>query len=603
MQQPTACYHCGLPVPTGTNYSVVIGDAVRTMCCPGCQFVAQTIVETGLVDYYHYRTTPAITAEPVKQELLNELRLYDRDDIQKDFVVDLDQESAEAVVIIEGISCAACIWLIEHQIKQLNGVLSCTVNLSNNRARIQWESKNILLSEILLAIYEIGYSAHPYQPAKEDAIIQSENRNFIRRLGISGIGMMQVAMYAVALYAGAFEGMAVEHRDFLRWISLIITTPVVFYSAQPFFSSATRNLKNHHLNMDVPVSIAIAAAYGASIWSTLSQGQDVYFDSVCMFTFFLLLGRFLEFRARRKMDQTSHALSQLLPTSVTLVNQSDYRMASLRDLKAKDKILVKTGQVVAADGIIVEGKTSINEAQITGEFIPVQKQPNDKVIAGSINLENPITVEITDVGQQTRLAGILRMLDQARTDKPPIAILADNFAQYFVGFVLVLAMIVAGSWWLIEPTQAFWITLSVLVVTCPCALSLATPTALTAATAYLLKRGFMITHSHTIEGLAQASHIVFDKTGTLTQGKFVLEKILTIHQITKHQCHMIAAALETHSEHPIAQAFKSAPITATSVKVETGAGIEGEIEGVTYRIGHPDYVLALSGKSLRDASP
>ena len=603
MQQSRACYHCGLPIPKGVNYEVLIEGSAQPMCCPGCQFVAKTIIETGLADYYRYRTTPAMPAALMKETLAEELRLYDRKDIQTDFVAYSEQDKAEAILIIEGITCAACTWLIEHHVNKLNGLQSCSVNLSNGRARVVWNTDSLNLSDILQTIYRIGYQAHPYQPAKQDAIIQSENRHFIRRLGVAGIGMMQVMMYAIALYAGAFDGMAIEHRNFLRWVSLLITTPVVLYSAQPFFSSALRNLKARHLTMDVPISLAIATAYSASIWSTISAGQDVYFDSVCMFTFFLLLGRFLEFRARRKMDQVSHALNQLLPTSVLLVKTSGYEVASLRDIKPKDHILVKVGQTIAADGMIITGQTSINEAQITGEFLPIRKQPGDRVIAGSINIENPITIEITEVGQQTQLSAILRMLDQARAGKPPITLLVDKVAQYFVGLVLLLSVIVAVSWYFVDPRQAFWVTLSVLVITCPCALSLATPTALTAATSFLLKRGFMITHSHTLEGLAQATHIVFDKTGTLTQGRFVLQQVIPISTISKHQCHSIAAALETHSEHPIAQAFETSFLSATAVQCATGAGIEGKIGDEVYRIGNPAYVMDHSGQQLKAVLP
>lgn len=596
MPQTPPCYHCGLPVPKGVDYSVTIEDVVRLVCCPGCQAVAKTIVETGLSDYYRYRTAPALTANPIEKPLLDELRLYDRPDIQNEFVSLQENNQAEAVIIIEGITCAACTWLIEHQLNELPGVNNCSVNLSSNRARVNWNSKEVAFSEILERLYQIGYRAHPYQPAQQDAVTQAENRNFIRRLGIAGIGMAQVMMYAIALYAGAFEGMAPEHRNFIRWVSLLIATPVVFYSARPFFISAYRNLKSRHLGMDVPVSVAIAAAYSASIWSTLTEGPDVYFDSVCMFTFFLLLGRFLEFRARHKMDQTSHTLNKLLPASVILLKDDQQQTASVRDLRAGDLILVKAGQAVPADGLIVTGQTSVNESQITGEFIPITKLPNDRVIAGSINVENPIQVEVTEVGTQTRLSGILRMLDQARASKPPIAVIADKVAQYFIAFVLLLAVSVAVSWWLIDPDRAFWITLSVLVVTCPCALSLATPTALTAATSHLLKRGFMITHNHTLEGLAQASHIIFDKTGTLTQGKLVLEHIEPVSQLPKQQCLEIASALEAHSEHPIAQAFTGDTLSASCVTVAPGCGIEGDIEGRRYRIGTPGYALALADR-------
>lgn len=595
------CYHCGLPVPVGADYPVEIEGANRPMCCPGCQAVASTIINTGLDQYYQYRTDLAITPKPLEDELLEELSLYDRSDIQADFVTHTDKNS-EGAFLVEGITCAACTWLIEHQLNQLEGVAQCSVNLSNHQLRVSWQQDQIKLSEILAAIYSIGYKAQPYQSAAEDKLQKAENRNYIRRLGVAGAGMAQVMMYAAALYAGAFDHISDEHRDFLRWISLIITTPVVLYSARPFFSTALRNLRNRHLSMDVPVSLAILGAYCASVGSTLFGGREVYFDSVCMFTFFLLLGRFFEFRARTRMDQSSHSLSRLLPETATLLENGAQRLVAIRDLKPGDSILVKTAQIIPADGIITSGHSSTDESHLNGEFIPVIKSPGDQVVAGSINVEHPLTIEITEVGQNTRLSGILRLLDQARATKPPIAQLADKIAQYFIAIVLVLATAVATAWAFIEPSHAFWITLSVLVVTCPCALSLATPTALTAATASLQRLGLLVSRGHTLEGLTQITHVIFDKTGTLTTGQLRLLQVAPVGGHSRHQCHHIASALESHSEHPIAAAFEAGPLQAFEVKVHPGQGIEGIVEGANYRLGRPDFALALSSLSTDQLS-
>jgi P-type Cu2+ transporter len=595
----TDCYHCGLAVPKGANYTTLIEGTEQPMCCPGCQAVANTISSMGLNQYYQYRTDLAITPKPLEDELLDELALYDRADIQEDFVTrslpHSEPHNTEATFLIEGITCAACSWLIEHQLKQLEGIKQCSVNLSNHQLRINWQANSIKLSAILAAIYRIGYKAHPYQSAAEDKLQQTENRNYIRRLGVAGVGMAQVMMYAAALYAGAFDNISTEHRDFLRWVSLLITTPVLFYSARPFFTAARRHLANRHLSMDVPVSAAILAAYLASFGSTLLGGREVYFDSVCMFTFFLLLGRFFEFRARTRMDQSSQRLTRLLPETATLIEQGLQRIVPLRDLKRGDHILVKTAQIIPADGIILNGHSCTDESHLNGEFIPITKAPGDTVVAGSINTEHPLTIEITEVGQHTRLSGILRLLDQARASKPRIAQLADKIAQYFIAIVLVLAILVAIAWAMVSPLDAFWITLSVLVVTCPCALSLATPTALTAATTSLQQLGLLVSRGHTLEGLTQISHIIFDKTGTLTTGQLQLLQTQPVAHYSLHQCQHIANALEAHSEHPIAAAFSATELPAFDVKVHPGQGIEGTVENNTYRLGQPDFALALAG--------
>lgn len=593
----TECYHCGLPVPANADYPVLIEGLERSMCCPGCQAVASTIISTGLNQYYQYRTNLAVTPKPLEVELLDELALYDRSDIQQDFVTQLDDQQSEAILLVEGITCAACTWLIEHQLNKLEGVEQCSINLSTHQLRVRWHAGKTKLSKIMAAIYSIGYKVHPYQSAAEDKLQKTENHTYIKRLGIAGIGMAQVMMYAVALYAGAFDFISGEHRDFLRWISLLITTPVVFYSARPFFSAALRNLKTRHLSMDVPVSIAILAAYFASLASTFFGGREVYFDSVCMFTFFLLLGRFLEFRARSRLNQNSHHLSRLLPETATLLEQGQQRLVAMRDLKPGDKVLVKTAQIIPADGLVLSGQSSVDESHLNGEFLPVDKALGDSVVAGSINVEHPLTIEVTEVGQNTKLSGILRLLDQARATKPPIALLADKIAQYFVAAVLVVATTVAVSWALIAPEHAFWITLSVLVVTCPCALSLATPTALTAATGSLQRLGLLISRGHTLEGMASISHVIFDKTGTLTTGKLRLQHIHPLGDFTRHQCNHVAAALEAHSEHPIANAFEASPLQAFEIKVHPGQGIEGIINGKNYRIGRPDFAFKSVGLS------
>ena len=598
-----ACYHCGLPVPNNADYSVTINNTPEPMCCPGCQAVAKMIIDTGLGQYYRNRTELAITPQELEQELLDKLSFYDRLDIQRDFTYKIDDQYTEAVIIIEGITCAACTWLIEHQLKQLKGVAQCTVNLSNHRARISWNSSELKFSAILAVIYQTGYKAHPFHIDKQDEIAASDQSAFIKRLGVAGVGMMQVMMYAIALYAGAFEDMSQEHRDFIRYTSLFIALPVVFYSAQPFFKAAWRNLKNRHLSMDVPVSIAILGAFLASLWSTLTHGKEVYFDSVCMFTFFLLLGRFLEFRARRRMDQSNHALNRIIPETTTQIVNSVHQQVPVRDLKAGDIILIKAGQTIPVDGEIIDGNSSVDESHITGEFIPISKIRGDTVIAGSINTENPVTLKVILTGQQTCLSGIMRLLDQAHASKPPIVTLADNIAQYFVAFVLLTATFVAISWWYIDPDHAFWVTLSVLVVTCPCALSLATPTALTAATGAMHKAGVLVTAGHTLEGLAQATHIIFDKTGTLTKGLLTLQKVTPLTEFSRHECNNIAAALEAHSEHPIAKAFSPSTVSAIGVRIQPACGIEGKISGRRYRLGRPDFAIALCAKTQTVKTP
>lgn len=294
------CFHCGLPVPNGSSYYVVIDNKQQPMCCTGCKAVAEAIVENGLTDFYKHRTTNSRKAEDLIPE---ELFVYDNEALQKSFVHSEDGTIREASLILEGIVCAACVWLNEKHVLALPGVIDFRINYSTNRASLKWNNDQIKLSEVLQAIADIGYNAHPFDPGRMETLQKKEKSLALRRIALAGMGMMQVMMPAIAIYIGEGSDMSESMLHFLRWISLIITTPVVFYSSRVFFTSAWRDLKRRHFGMDVPVSLAIGSAYLASIWATLTNTGEVYFDSVVMFTFFLLLGRFLKWVSDTKRDK------------------------------------------------------------------------------------------------------------------------------------------------------------------------------------------------------------------------------------------------------------------------------------------------------------
>ena len=596
------CYHCGLPVPDGSDFTTVIDGEARSMCCPGCQAVAQTIVSSGLDTYYRHRTSSAASPEfsgrNLPPELAQELALYDQPSVQRSFVTEQDG-ILDASLVIEGITCAACVWLLENHLTSLDGIEKASVNLTNHRARIQWQPDQTSLSQILTEIYRIGYQAHPYHPDKEEQLLAAENKRAIRRLGVAGLGMMQAMMMAVALYAGALQGIETEYQAFIRWTSLIIATPVILYSARPFFDAALRDLRTRQLSMDVPVSLAIGGAYLASIWATLTNTGEIYFDSVTMFTFFLLIGRFLEMKARHRTGRAGNAMLNLLPTSALRLVNGEEQLVPASELNAGDLVRVRPGQTIPADGVIEQGQSSIDESALTGEYLPIHKDEGESLVGGTINVENPILMRVSEVGAQSRLSAIVRLLDRAAEEKPKVARLADKVSSYFVAAVLFTAAVVGGSWYLIAPEHAIWITLSVLVVTCPCALSLATPTALTAATGTLRQNGFLITRGHVLESLSRASHIIFDKTGTLTEGNLSLQATQPLAELDEERCQQLAAALEAYSEHPIARAFHpfAGDLTAENIDVTVGKGIEGWIDGQRYRIGQPDYASELCSRA------
>ena len=600
------CFHCGLPVPSGVHYAVVIQGQRQAMCCQGCEAVAEAIVAAGLTDFYRHRTAPSRRLEDLIPESLRGLELYDRPDLQRGFVRADGEHIREAELILEGIVCAACVWLNERHVNALPGVLEFRVNYSTHRARLRWDQRQLKLSQILEAIATIGYVAHPFDPDRQEALQKRERAVALRRLAVAGLGGMQVMMLAVGLYVGEYQGMEIWVRDFLRWICLILTIPVVAYSAQPFFSAAWRGLRRRQLGMDVPVSLAILAAFLASIWHTWQGNGEVYYDSVTMFVFFLLTGRFLEMTARHRAGRISEALVRMLPATATRLDAAGgEQIVPVAELVPGDRVLVRPGETIPADGQVEEGVSSVDESLLTGESLPLARQRGDALIGGALNMESPLLMRVEKVGAETALSAIIRLLDRAQSEKPQLALLADRIAAWFVTVLLLVAASVWLIWWsLSDFDTAFRITLSVLVVSCPCALSLATPTAIVAATGALTRLGVLTTRGHALETLARATVMIFDKTGTLTYGRPQVVAVEPTGGLAASYCLALAAALERGSEHPVgralAEAAEIAVPTAIDQRNNPGDGVEGWIGGQRYRVGRPSFVAALSGVAITE---
>jgi Cu2+-exporting ATPase len=595
-------------VPPGADYAVVIDGESRAMCCHGCQAVAQAIVDGGLTSFYQHREAPSRRPEDLVPEALARMSLYDQPALQRSFVHGDDAQHKTASLILEGITCAACVWLNERHVKALPGVVDFSVNYSTHRARVTWDDSRIQLSDILRAITAIGYVAHPFDPGRQEAVHKKEKSAALRRLAVAALGAMQVMMLAVAMYAGEYTGMEEDMRNFMRWVSLLLTVPVVFYSASSFFVNAWRDLKRRQLGMDVPVSLAIGAAFSASVWSTATGGAEVYFDSVCMFAFFLLTSRYLEMGARHRAGQAAEELVKLLPATATRLDGGAQTVVAVSELQPGDRVLVRPGETVPADGTVAQGASSVDESLLTGESLPRPRAAGDELVGGSVNVESPLTMVIDKVGEDTLVSAIVRLLDRAQAEKPRVARLADRVAGWFVAGLLLIATAVAVYWSLNDPAHAFAITLSVLVVSCPCALSLATPTAVTAASGALTRMGLLTTRGHALETLAKVSHVVFDKTGTLTRGALRLGQVraLAPQRVSQSRCLALAAALEQGAEHPVAKVLVAHADETPAVADLTalpGHGMQGEIDGRRYRVGNATYVAGLSGCDLPAEPP
>lgn len=598
------CFHCGEPLPDTTEITAHVAGAERHFCCFGCRAVSDIIRNEGLEQFYQQRDAPTVTPDPLDDRIREECLNYDSAFLQSEVVEQRSDGLHETWLMVEGLSCAACIWLIERHLEKVPGLESIHINHSTQRAHLVWDPAVTSLGRLLLGIRELGFSASPFRPSEWEQQIRKEQKQALIRIGIAGIASFQTMMLAYPLQFGLTADTDAAMIQLFRWASLVIATPVVLYSALPFFSGALRDLKQQHPGMDVPVSIAVAGGYLASTWVTLFGGEHVYFESICMFTFFLGLGRFLEARARYRAGLASVSLINAMPGTALRIEPDGDHVVPSRSLAAGDVIRVRPGDTLAADGTVINGQSAIDESMLTGEYLPVSRRAGDAVSAGTLNTENPLEVRVDKAGNDTRLSAITRLLDRAQEEKPTTALAADRVATWFVSGVLVAAAVTFGVWSMTDPERAFAVALAVLVATCPCALSLATPTALTVATSALREKGFLPTRGTTLEALSTVDTLVFDKTGTLTQGRLTISDVQLLGNVDETQCRQLAAGLESGSEHPIARAFSGiAGKPFTELTNTPGEGLNGKFEGKRYAIGSPDFVRDTLGLDAPTGTP
>lgn len=581
-------------MPAGSDWKVHVLDAPRPMCCPGCAAVAHAIVSQGLSSYYQYRTEMPAVAQPLVPDELQQLRLYDQPQMQQGFVSNSAGASdKEATLILEGITCAACIWLNEQHLRRLSGVRSVSIHYVTHRAMICWDEQLIQLSTILAEIRKLGYKAHPFSNQKQSLLRQQRRKQAFQRIAVAGLCAAQAMMIAVAFYAGAEQGLTSQTAQLLRWYSLLLTIPIMTYAATPFYRNAWYSLRQGNPGMDVPIVIGLLTGFGGSLYMTLQgQGGHVYYDTISMLVFFLLTTRYLERNACERAVDTAENLLRLVPNVATRMNAvKQAELVAIAEILPGDCLLIKPGETIPTDGVVLTGSGSADESLLTGESRPQFKQPGDLVLAGSINYENPLTVRVSAVGVDTMLASMMRLLERAQAEKPDIASLADRIARRFTWALLVLVVLVAMYWALFDSSRLVGIILSVLVVSCPCALSLAAPAAFAAAASHLLKRGLLLTRGHTLETLSKVNHVVFDKTGTLTLGKPIVTKIHCLSDLPEETCLALAASLEQASEHPLAKAIQHAARGMSLHAVQNsknlpGQGLVGEVNGKVYRLFH-----------------
>jgi Cu2+-exporting ATPase len=592
---PAACFHCGLPVPPNSRWQARIGGKMRAMCCPGCEAVAGSIVASGFGDYYSERTEYAARAEAASLAR-PELALYDGADAP-------EGETSEGRFSVDSIRCAACVWLIERRLARVPGVQQAEMNVATGRLQVRWSAGRCKPSVILQALGEIGYAAYPYDPLRHGEQLERDRKQLFRQLFIAGLSMMQVMMYALPVYLAGDGTMDADMTALMQWASLLLTLPALCYSAQPFFRGAWLGLKQRMPGMDLPVALAISAAFGGSLAALLRGRGEVYFDSITMFIFLLLASRYLELAARRKASRALETLQHAAPASASLMaGYPASRTAALvaaGQLREGDVILVRPGEALAADGVIVEGDSEIDLSLLTGESAPQRKGPGAEVPGGAVNAGQPLVLRVRRAAQDSTLAMLVKLVERAGQGKPQIALWADKVAAWFVGALLLFTLAVFALWQQFDPARAWEVAIAVLAVSCPCALSLATPSALAAATDRLLRRGVLVIRPHVLETLERATHVVFDKTGTLTLGKPVLLHLEPLGIWPREACLQAGAALEEASAHPLGAAIRAAAGAgerrAHRLRHVTGQGVEGSIDGVLCRLGSAAFVAQLAG--------
>ncbi|MDO8176932.1 MAG: cation-translocating P-type ATPase [Undibacterium sp.] len=521
---------------------------------------------------------------------------------------------------LSGMHCAACVQLIEFRVRQLPGVLSFNINVASHRADLLWEPSQLSLRKIIAAIVDLGYAAFPANQSPDEHERQ-ESKMELWRLFIAGFAMMQIMMYAFPAYlvpVPQVDGDLTPDLDrLLKLASLLITIPVICFSSLPFFRGAIRDIRNRYVGMDVPVSLGILLTFFASIWATF-KGGAVYYDSAIMFVFLLLGARYIEARVQRKTTAALRVLTQLTPVMaqrmLAFPSSRQTELVETQALQSGDYLLVAAGEQIPADGIVIEGYSECDESLMTGESRAVVKDKNAKLIAGSINLNGVLVMRAAAVGNATQLSALVAMMERAATEKPPLVQLADKHASRFLLVILCIALLTAVVWWQIDSSRAIWIAISVIVVTCPCALSLATPGVMSAAIGQLAKQGILVARGRAIESLARATHFVFDKTGTLTYGKLkLLDSILLATDDTDHamldvEANAISLSLSLNSQHPVSKAIADALSAKPRQEVFSqkvlewidlheipGAGIEAKMNGKIYRLGRLDFVQDLHG--------
>ena len=603
------CFHCGLSVAPRDEMRAPVRNQMRTFCCTGCKSVCEAIHAAGLEGFYQRTPEGEVLGPP--PELPKELALYDIDEVQEEFVDSLG-ETREINLLVEGIHCAACVWLIENSLKAMPGVAEARVNLTGRRLRLKWDNSRLKLSQALKRLGEIGYAAVPFDPEVAEGSLQRANRRLLYRLAVAAFGMMNLMWISIALYSGADQG---EFRGLFHWLGFALATPVLIFSGWPFYRGAWLGVRAGSLTMDLPIAIGVSMTYGYSLYVTISGSRigDVYWDTVVNFLFVILVGRFLESISKRQAVASTQRLLDLQPKVATVLRGGDEVLLPIRAVRVSETVLVRPGEKVPVDGVVLEGISQLDESMLTGEAAPVSKKRGDRVAAGTLNGSGALRIQVQGLLRDTALGRIIALVEEAQASKAPIQCTADRIVPWFVAVTLTLGLMTFLFWVSTDFEVALMAATAVLIITCPCAFGMATPMAIAVASGLGARHGILVKTGAVLESLSTIDHFVFDKTGTLTEGRPAVTaiasgggiwrggEVLDPHSdLARHLASL--AALERFSEHPVAlavlnlcrdQAVEFRHLAVADTMSRPGHGILGRVGGQSVVIaGTADWLIA-----------
>jgi len=548
LSDKVACSHCHLEF----TQEVMIEDEGHYFCCNGCQGVFHLLSDEGLDSFYD-KTGDIKLAPPIEQyedsSNFNAPAFYDK------FVKTSNNSFSEVSLIIEGIHCSACVWLNEKALHKMEGVIEANINFTNNKAQIIWADHIVKLSEIIDMIRAIGYNAYPYDASLQEVHANKERKDYYLRMAVAIFASMNIMWIAVAQYAGFFSGMTQELKTILNIAEGILATPVLFYSGWIFFRGSYYGLKNRVVNMDLLVATGASLTYVYSIYITVLEHGEAYFDSVSMIITFVLIGKFLEVLSKKNAADTLDIIGKHLPSEANVIKDGKIISLKLEDIIVGDTIVVSSGEKVLLDGVIVKGEGTFDESNLTGESEAIYKKESDSVISGTISIDSDIHFRATKDFEHSTLSNLVSLLENAINKKPKIEQLANRLSEHFSTVILLFSIATFFVWWLCPHSfeTSLMVAISVIVIACPCALGLATPVATLVGLNLAARKGILFKEAAQLESMAKIDVLLVDKTGTLTVGKPEVINETILEEFDKN----ILYSLVKNSKHPVSQGIKN----------------------------------------------